>query len=274
MVQTAIVNPYEYAGLQVGELPDSNYISRYVDTTTLTLASLIGFAYTPDGIAVVDGDQILFTGLTALTGTVGRGVYQAVVVAGKISSWIKIIYGQSPIGNSTDGDRVFIQAGITYAGHTFECISTPLAIWQDLGLMKMLTIKDEGVVVEIDTNEMNFVGEDIVATSTGANHVQVTTRDLHFSKYTVTNGTSAAGVNVTLATGVMNLGGTSTIGGDIVPITVGTNAALLEDSCSVKWNGTEMDKGAGLDVEFVAAGILQFNHILNVNDILSVSRKY
>lgn len=189
MTQTPIVNPFEGTGLQEGIIGTANYVTQYADRTTLDISALIGSAYSPDGIAVINGDQILFTNLTTLTGPTGRGVYQAVVVAGKVTAWIKVIFGQSPSGDSVDGDSVFIQRGTAYADHTFECIDTLTASWQDLGLMRALKIKDEGTVIDSDVSEMNFVGDTISATSTGAGTVQIEEKHSYTKSFLIADWT-------------------------------------------------------------------------------------
>lgn len=108
------------------------YPVNYVSVNELTLPSL-GSAYAPDSYNVTDGNLVLFTNLSSVA---ARGVYKATVVAGKVTKWTRVIYGQSPSGESTDGDMVVVANGLEYSDHTFQCTDTATATWLNLGVIR------------------------------------------------------------------------------------------------------------------------------------------
>ena len=108
------------------------YPVTYANITAVVLPAT-GAAYAPDGVNLVNNDTVLFTNFIILSGVGGRGVYRATVVAGNVTAWTRVVYGQSPIGDSIDGDIVVVTAGVVYDDHKFQCTDTPLALWVDLG---------------------------------------------------------------------------------------------------------------------------------------------
>lgn len=154
------------------------YKVQFVDEVTLDILSLVGAPYSPDGIAVKHGDKVLFTKLTNLTGFTGRGVYSAHVFAGVLTSWDKVMFGQSPIGDSIEGDAVMILEGVTHNLCTFICTSTPGAVWYDTGTPNSIVVQDEGVIIDTDLDTLNFTGSGVTTTQTALGKVKVDINDV------------------------------------------------------------------------------------------------
>ncbi|NCN28265.1 hypothetical protein GW915_11915 [bacterium] len=156
---------------------DNPYPARYVYLAAGVLPAL-GASFIPDGVAVVDNDTVLFTGLTAAA---DRGIFRATVVAGNVTAWTRIIYGQSSIGACTDGDIVVILEGTTYSDHQFQCTDTAAATWVDLGLVANLwtrtgsklspkTVTDEVYCAAFSTNQVTKAAADTGYTVTASDH--------------------------------------------------------------------------------------------------------
>ncbi len=159
-----------------GDFDAGRYIVKYANTTLLDLSTPIGAPYSPDGIAVADGEKVLFTGLTNKTGLTGRGVYKAQVSGGNLTGWEKVIFGQSPAGDCIDGDKLIVTYGTTYAENIFQCIED-MVTGADVVFINYtpadIRVYDEGVLIESDAEEFNFVGTNVTVTSTGPKSVQV-----------------------------------------------------------------------------------------------------
>lgn len=164
-------------GLGFGGGGGTVFVAKYADITTADITTLYGAAFAPDGTNVVNGDLVLFTGTTALTGLGGRGVYRAIVAAGVLVGWVKVVFGQSPAGDSVDGDEVVIAAGTVYADHHFQCTDTTLATWINW-MPDDLAVKDEGALIDSDVVEINFAGAGVDATTAGAGKALVTVSGL------------------------------------------------------------------------------------------------
>jgi len=108
---------------------DNPFPANYVYTAAGVLPAL-GAAFAPDGTNMTDQQTCLFTGLTLAQ---DRGVFRATVVAGNVTAWTRVIYGQSSTGACTDGDIVIILSGTAYGDHQFQCTDTATATWVDLG---------------------------------------------------------------------------------------------------------------------------------------------
>jgi hypothetical protein len=101
------------------------YPVSYVDNSSTSLPAVA--PYSPDGTAVVTGDEVLFSSLTTLA---DRGVWKATVVA-LVVTWQRVLHGQSPTGLSFDGDFVWIKFGSANADSIYVCTDTPAATWID-----------------------------------------------------------------------------------------------------------------------------------------------
>jgi hypothetical protein len=157
--------------VKTGVTSFGTYIATYVDTSLTDISTVIGAPYAPDGTDVVQGDRVLFTNTTDLTGSSGRGVYEANVDGGgNLTSWTKQTFGQDPNGDSVDGDQVYLQAGTTYADHTFRCTDTINATWVDLGTSITLTVQEDGTPVGLDTNNINFSSNFSVTNGAGGSN--------------------------------------------------------------------------------------------------------
>lgn len=108
---------------------DNPYPANYVYLAAGVLPAL-GAPFAPDGTNMTDQQTCLFTGLTLAA---DRGVFRATVVAGNVTAWTRVIYGQSSTGACTDGDIVIVLEGTAYADHQFQCTDTTTATWVDLG---------------------------------------------------------------------------------------------------------------------------------------------
>lgn len=80
----------------------------YVDSSSTTLPS--STPYTPDGVGIATGDNVLFTALSS-----GNNQIYKASVSGSAITWTLQRLGQNPSGAPTNGDVAFVKAGNTYA---------------------------------------------------------------------------------------------------------------------------------------------------------------
>jgi len=104
--------------------------------------------------------------------------------------------------------------------------------------------------------------------------IPVDLETVHYSRYIMTTATTATGGNLTLLAGTWDLSGVSDYAGDATHVTLPLEADFTANTCRCYLNGVLQDKGAGLDVEFVSAGVVQVNTILDIGDEFAIERKY
>jgi hypothetical protein len=102
------------------------YVVDYAETSATTIST--SDPYSPDGTAVIVGDQVLFTNLTTLT---DRGVWEVTDITLGTITWAKKVHGQDPAGDSFDGDFVWVKSGSSNADKLFVCDDTATANWVD-----------------------------------------------------------------------------------------------------------------------------------------------
>lgn len=114
------VEKVDVIGLLVEWDTPAYFSADYFDEAGATdLTTLIGSPYAPDGTNVADGETILFT---ALTTPADNGVYMATVVAGDVTAWTRVNFGQDrETGIPKLNDSVNILAGTVNTGNTFYC---------------------------------------------------------------------------------------------------------------------------------------------------------
>lgn len=100
-----------------------------------------------------------------------------------------------------------------------------------------------------------------------------TVSPLHKSQYLMT-ASSAVGEQLDLVNNAWSNTGASTYSGDVTPVTMPTQTDFDDNECTFQLNGVELDKGVGLDVEFVSADVVQFNFAVLATDIVRVYRRY
>jgi len=128
----------------------NRYVISYADTDSLSdvaFAALVGVPYSPDGIAVIDGDLVLFNGLVT---SANNGVYRTTVIGGNLTALTRIQSGQNTTGAGTLGDIVYVNAGTTYHNVTFRCISTASNSWNNDGNHVALTEATSSVLTISD----------------------------------------------------------------------------------------------------------------------------
>jgi len=104
--------------------------------------------------------------------------------------------------------------------------------------------------------------------------IPVDLETVHYSRYIMTTATTATGGNLTLLAGTWDLSGVSDYAGDGTHVTLPLEADFTANTCRCYINGVLQDKGSGLDVEFVSAGVVQVNTILDIGDEFAIERKY
>ena len=188
---------------------------RYLDNTSTSLPSF-GSPYSPDGVAVVDGDLVL---MTAQTSSSANGVYRATVSAGNLTAFDKQIFGQSPTAASTNGDFVWIQEGSANAAHLYVCYNNSSS-WQDYISTGAANVSLSNLSATNINTYLNFnpsVGDGILRVDTESTANSTAAPNLNLQASSKSTGTGDGGnVNITAGTSAGGLQGIANITGRLI----------------------------------------------------------